>query len=154
MFPFQHAPYLPLIITSWKCLITSHVPSSFTTGKRNSLFIHSDRKICGLHGNKYHTSFQACKKAHRNCSCHTMYSKRPLRSPLVPISRTATGKKLPLMWITTGSLTGTGVLTWMMPRNFSPGCWKNFGLYTDFSSSTWNDKNSISVLGFEHPVAG
>ena len=151
--PISACIIFTLITTSCKCLIPSHMPSSFTTEKQNSLFIQSDKKIWGLHRSKYHTPFQACKKAQRNCLCHTTYSKGPLHSPPVPISKAATGKKLPLTWITTGPLTGTGVLTWMMPRNFSLGRWKNFDLYIDVSFPTWNDKNSISLLGFGHTLA-
>lgn len=149
MFPFQYV-ILTLIITSWKCLIKSHMPSGFTIGKHNSLLIQSDMKIWGLHRSKYHTSSQACKKAHRNCLCHTMHSKGP--SILCYPHQQGCWWEEAVMWITPGSL--RGVLTWIKPRNFSSGCWKNCGQYTDVSFSTWNGKNSISLLGLEHPVTG
>lgn len=109
------------LITSWKCFIISHMSSSFRIGKQNSLFIQFDKKIWGLHRSKCHTSLQACKKAHRNCSCLTTYSKRLLCS--LQVLSAVSGEKH-LMRITTGSPAWTRVVTWVLPSNFSPEWWK------------------------------
>lgn len=108
------------LITSWECLIISHMSSSFTTEKQSSLFIQSDKKTWELHRKHAKRLIDIVLASTCRAKDPTVLSKSPGLS----------GEKLPLMWITTGSLTKTRAVTWVLPSNFSPRWWKKILVYT------------------------
>lgn len=71
--PISECILFILIITSWKCLITSHMSSSFKIGKQDTLFTQSDMKIWELH-----RSYTSMQKGSQNLllphDVYTMYS--------------------------------------------------------------------------------
>lgn len=123
------------LITSWKCLIISYMSISFTTGKQDSLFIQSDKKIWGLYRSKWDTSLKHAKRLTENdpTTPHTAEDPSVLcKSPVLCL-----GRSFPWCESPQGLLHGPGLWHECCPVTFPQDGKKNkSGLHTDINFST------------------